>query len=194
LKGLSLQNLGGLLLSNLTAGNQLRLWQTLVRAAPPAGLQPRPQPAPAFNQPAEPRPRRAPPQPSLGSSPSPLSPSCRPQAPLDVTTVAPFSSYGPTSDGRLKPDLVAPGWCAGLSSADLRCTACSGSRRHCLRPRTRGKACHCSSIRRSITSAATDTGRTLGASPSLPPATACTRSGGSSTHGAANLPADPHAG
>lgn len=27
----------------------------------------------------------------------------------DIDTVASFSSYGPTSDGRIKPELVAPG-------------------------------------------------------------------------------------
>ena len=41
-----------------------------------------------------------------------------------ITNLALFSSQGPTADGRLKPDLVAPGasiWSAGKIRLDLRC-------------------------------------------------------------------------
>ena len=33
----------------------------------------------------------------------------------DVDTIAVFSSYGPTQDGRIKPEVVAPGDAVGAS-------------------------------------------------------------------------------
>lgn len=36
-------------------------------------------------------------------------PSTTPDLPADIDTVSFFSSYGPTPDSRIKPELVAPG-------------------------------------------------------------------------------------
>ena len=52
----------------------------------------------------------------------------------DIDTIAFFSSYGPTADGRIKPDVVAPGdqvrhrfpVCDGSSKLPWQHVACAG--------------------------------------------------------------------
>jgi hypothetical protein len=46
------------------------------------------------------------------------------------TTMAVFSSNGPTWDGRIKPDILAPGWTLSAQSAQLDSDS-SGDTFHC---------------------------------------------------------------
>ena len=52
--------------------------------------------------------------------------SATPAVPNGWANLAPFSSKGPTQDGRIKPDLLAPGtlqsaWTDGSNTCALRC-------------------------------------------------------------------------